>query len=106
MQPLDVLNEINQANAQTPGKIAAVYDWVSKTEYFLYSVDEFDPQTQDLLFTQIWTLEQEALANTKLDYIKQLSSIPDTDVLELIRLYDMLLEWYSQRLDYVITTSD
>lgn len=100
------LNKLNQANAATPGKIAAIYDWVSKCELFVYDIEEFDPKTQDLLITQIWTSEQEQLVQTKINYIKSLSPIPDTDVLELIRLYEMQIEWLSSGLDYAITTSD
>jgi hypothetical protein len=105
------LNQLNQENAATPGKIAAVYDWSTETEKFIYKVDDFIPQCQDLLITQIWTQEQEQLVQLKIKQItKNLSSLEffnsNTDVLELIRLYEMQIEWLANTLDYVITTSD
>ena len=100
------LNQLNLENASNPGKLAAVYDWGAKAEYFIYSMNDFDPKIQDLLITQVWTPEQEQLVQAKIAYIKSLSPIPDTDVLELIRLYDMLVEWLTSALDYAVTTSD
>lgn len=107
---LDELNKLNQENAANPGKIAAVYDWLSRSEYFIYEVDQFDPLIQDLLITQIWTNEQEQLVRSKIKHLVQtLSGLnfyqSNTDVLELIRLYEMLLVWVSS-VEYSITVSD
>lgn len=103
------LEKLNQINASSPGKIAAVYDWLSRSEYFIYEVDQFDPLIQDLLITQIWTNDQEKLVRSKIKHLVQtLSGLnfyeSNTDVLELIRLYEMLDEWNTK--DYDVTTSD
>ena len=105
----DKLNQINLGNASTPGKIAQVYDKVSKTNYFIFEPSQFDPTIQDLLITQIWTKQQEELVNSKLAYLKEqirVFEVSSADVDELVRLYEMLTEWLYNTLDYAVTTSD
>jgi len=108
---LEKLNQLNQENAANPGKIAAIYDWPTETEKFLYRKEDFNPRTQDLLITQIWTTEQADLVQTKINqlttFVKESIDLDtSTDVLELIRLYEMQVEWLTNTLDYAVTTSD
>jgi len=100
---IEELNQINQENAFNPGKIAAVLDGTQ--EIFIYSLEEFDPEKQELLITQIWTVEQEKLVRKKIEYLASGDTICHFDTQELIRLYEMLLAWVGS-VEYSITVSD
>jgi hypothetical protein len=100
---LEKLNQLNQENVATPGKIAAVLD--DTEEIFIYSVEEFDASKHELLITQIWTSDQEKLVRKKIEFLSSGDVLSHFDTQELIRLYEMLLAWVGS-VEYSITVSD
>lgn len=91
------LNELNQINVRSPGKIAVVWDTATDSHKFIYTVDEFDPVTQILEITQIWTPIQAELVRKEIDTRKKdLLADPEPtpeDVAELIYYFNMLEDW-------------
>lgn len=92
------LDAINQQNLDSPGKITLVTDLLDSTPdpKPLFSVDDFDPATQDLLLAEIWTDQQATVVRKKIDWLLNCKTNNLDTLLELIQYQEILIEYYER----------